>query len=95
MKITLGAIVLLVVLSCSSDPVSPDIPQDITEVPRVTVEQLQARLDAGEAIAIVDVRLAAAYDQEHIPGALNIPSSEVTSRLDEFPQDRDIILYCT
>ncbi|MFQ5637561.1 MAG: rhodanese-like domain-containing protein [bacterium] len=90
-------VLMLIGLSCRSDnnSLSSDIPKDITEVPRVTVGDLKARLDGGEAIVIVDVRSKQAYEQGHIPGALHIPYSETISRLDDFPKDRDIIFYCT
>jgi len=78
-----------------SDPVVPDVPETLEEVPRVTAEALKARLDAGEAILVVDVRSAEAYRAEHIAGAVHIPLAEVERRLAEFPKDRDIVFYCT
>jgi len=81
--------------SCKSEPTSPTIPDNISDVPRVTVRDLKARLDGGEAIIIVDVRSKESYDQEHIPGAIHIPYADTGSRLAEFPKDRDIVFYCT
>lgn len=39
---------------------------------------LQAALDAGEPIVVVDGRSASAYANEHIPGAITIPHREIS-----------------
>lgn len=40
----------------------------------VSPSDLQARLDAGERLTIVDVRSAELYKKGHIPGAINVPA---------------------
>ena len=64
---------------------------------KISVEELKARLDAGEAISVVDVRhpLALDLDPETIPGAINFTMEEIDYRHHEIPRDRDIVLYCT
>lgn len=64
---------------------------------KISVEELKARLDAGEAISVVDVRhpLALELDPETIPGATNFTLEEIEHRHYEIPRDRDIVLYCT
>jgi membrane protein DedA with SNARE-associated domain/rhodanese-related sulfurtransferase len=64
---------------------------------KISVEELKARLDAGEAISVVDVRhpLALDLDPETIPGAINFTMEEIDYRHHESPRDRDIVLYCT
>jgi phage shock protein E len=42
---------------------------------------------------IVDVRTPAEYDQDHFPGAVNIPLQEIGQRATEL-MDQHIILYC-
>jgi adenylyltransferase/sulfurtransferase len=64
-------------------------------VPRITPQELKERLDSGEAILVVDSRSPLEFEAEHIAGAISVPSSEVESRLDEFPRDQEIVLYCT
>src|SRR5262249_35473067 len=39
---------------------------------------LFALLSAGEPVVVVDARSAAAYHEEHIPGALNVPHRPMT-----------------
>ena len=63
--------------------------------PRVTSREARARIEAGEAMVIVDVRSAAAFQAEHIEGAVNIPLSALKDRYAELPKDKTILLYCT
>lgn len=62
------------------------------EVPRITLEETQERLDLGQAI-LVDVRSRDAYDRAHAAGALSIPEPEIESRLSELPTDELLVLY--
>jgi rhodanese-related sulfurtransferase len=57
--------------------------------------QLLERLDRGDC-AVLDVRSAREYRSGHIPGALHIPHSQVSGRLDELQpyRDDDIVVYC-
>ncbi len=43
---------------------------------------------------LVDVRLPEEYEDEHIAGSILMPLAELTQRLTELPEDRDIIFYC-
>lgn len=43
---------------------------------------------------VIDVRNREGYEQEHIPGAINIPESELQEHLGEIPTDKELILYC-
>jgi rhodanese-related sulfurtransferase len=40
---------------------------------------LRAALDKGEQIVVVDARSAESYQEEHIPGAINIPHRTMTA----------------
>ena len=64
---------------------------------KISVEELKRRLDAGEAISVVDVRhpLSLQLDPDTIPGAINFTLEEIEHRHHEIPRDRDIVLYCT
>jgi hypothetical protein len=72
-----------------------DVPASnfLPEIARVSVDTAyQAFLD-GTAV-FVDARSPSLYDEQHIPGALNIPYAEVETRLDELNPDDWIITYC-
>jgi len=64
---------------------------------KISVDELKRRMDAGEAISVVDVRhpLALDLDPESIPGAINFTLEEIEHRHHEIPRDRDIVLYCS
>jgi len=44
--------------------------------------------------ALLDVREPEEYDQEHIPGAMNLPLSELEERLEDVPRGRELVVYC-
>jgi 3-mercaptopyruvate sulfurtransferase SseA len=78
---------------------SPGSKLDHVNVPpdgarRVTVAELQKMLDDGEAV-IYDTRAKGSYEQEHIKGALSMPSSDVDSHASELPKDKTLVFYCT
>ena len=66
-------------------------------VARITPEDLLAKLNAGESVMIVDLRNPLDVETEgaKLPGALLMAPSDLESRHQEIPRDRDIILYCT
>lgn len=63
------------------------------EMRRITIQDTQAALAAGNAL-IVDVRDEGAYKASHIKGAKNIPLSQFEQRVGELPKDKLIITYC-
>ncbi len=64
---------------------------------RITPEDLKARLDAGEPVAIVDLRHPLDFlpYPQLIPGAIRLSPQEIEDRHQEIPRDRDVVLYCT
>jgi rhodanese-related sulfurtransferase/DNA-binding transcriptional ArsR family regulator len=59
----------------------------------VTREELHARVAAGD-VAVLDVRPVEEYLAGHIPGAVSIPVGELAERIDELPEDAEIVVYC-
>jgi 3-mercaptopyruvate sulfurtransferase SseA len=64
------------------------------EVPRVSVGEAKALLDANGAI-FLDVRGPAEYGLGHIPGAVLMPLPDVERRAAEVPKASPVIAYCT
>jgi membrane protein DedA with SNARE-associated domain len=66
-------------------------------IARITPEELQHKLAAGEEIVVVDLRHSMEFEAEAVtlPGALHILPEELDHRHREIPRDRDIVLYCT
>ena len=47
-----------------------------------------------EGAFLLDVRTPAEWDEFHAPQATLIPLDELASRVDEVPQDKDIVVIC-
>ena len=97
-----GGLLLIVaafLLATQNAPAAPTLvapfeEETYPEIPRVSLEDAKAALDASSAI-IVDVRSAEAYQGSHIAGAINIPLAEIETRLGELDKAQWIITYCT
>jgi NADPH-dependent 2,4-dienoyl-CoA reductase/sulfur reductase-like enzyme/rhodanese-related sulfurtransferase len=50
--------------------------------------------DLPEDTVLIDVRSPEEFATGHLPGALNIPHTQLRDRLDEIPEGRPIRLYC-
>ncbi len=59
-------------------------------------EELYERLQAGEDIALIDVRSPTEYAEYHIAGAINVPLNDVVSYLKsgELPHDKPVVFIC-
>ncbi|MEX1994146.1 MAG: rhodanese-like domain-containing protein [Steroidobacteraceae bacterium] len=60
-------------------------------------QALVKRLAWGDqALVVLDVRTAAEFAEGHVPGARNIPHTELAARIAELEGDRarDIVVYC-
>jgi adenylyltransferase/sulfurtransferase len=60
----------------------------------ITVTELKARMDRGEAPTIIDVREPAEFDICRIPGAVLIPLGQLASRVGELDPAKEIVLHC-
>ena len=62
----------------------------------ITAKDLEAMMDAGDNIFLVDVREPNEYEIVSIPGATLIPKGEFLSgaALEKLPQDKRIVLHC-
>lgn len=70
---------------------------DSLRVARLTPEALKEKLDAGEAVLIVDLRgpLESEAEPATLPSAIRMLPDEIECRHGEIPRDRDVVLYCT
>jgi rhodanese-related sulfurtransferase len=66
---------------------------DRAELEAISAAELRERLSAGDVV-LLDVRPAAEFEAGHIPGARSLPIEELERRLDEVPDDREIVAYC-
>jgi rhodanese-related sulfurtransferase len=63
------------------------------ELEPVSRSELLDRLRSGTA-TVLDVRPEDEFRQGHLPGALNIPLSQLERRLAELPANREVVAYC-
>lgn len=63
------------------------------ELEPVSREDLLARLRDG-LVTVLDVRPEDEFGLGHLPGARNVPLSELERHLAELPRDREIVAYC-
>jgi len=62
--------------------------------PGLTPEQVLEKLDTEHATLVVDVRTPAEFGVGHIPGAINLPLTELEARLKELKHDNGVLIYC-
>jgi 3-mercaptopyruvate sulfurtransferase SseA len=90
-----GLVLAFLYRSPAAPPVPPaPTPATVQEVPRVTLSDAKAALEAGTAV-FLDVRDSSSYNRSHIPDAVNIPVSDLTNHLSELNRSDWIITYCT
>jgi rhodanese-related sulfurtransferase len=65
-------------------------------MPSIRPEDLAAQIESGQAPVILDVRSRAEYEGGHVPGAINVPFTEVAERVSALPArpEDPIIVYC-
>lgn len=60
----------------------------------ITAQELQDKLDAGEALNLIDVREADEVAEGIIEGAAHIALGEVPTRVDELDKSKSYIIIC-
>lgn len=68
-----------------------------SKIPFVSWPEVKPLLATGR-ILLVDARVASAYQAEHIPGAISLPSNSPATEISQFaaktPLDSQIVVYC-
>jgi rhodanese-related sulfurtransferase len=64
---------------------------------RISPEEVNARVLAGEPIVFVDTRNPKAWEESDrkIPGAIRVPTDDVESHLNEIDRKATVVTYCT
>jgi rhodanese-related sulfurtransferase len=63
-------------------------------VKEIEASELKARIDAGEPVALVDIRSDAEVAQGILPDSEHLAMHMIPLRMNDLPKDRDVILYC-
>lgn len=86
-------VALLVGLTAS---VFPTVCLAADDIPRISIQELKAKMDKAENITILDVRSGEDYQASKykITGAIRIPLDQLASRSNELSSEKEIIAYC-
>lgn len=84
--------ILFILGGCIGDALNPEA--DALEVPRMSLEELNSKLDKKADVIVVDARSKESFEEGHIKGAISMPLGEVEERYKELlPKDKEIIFY--
>ncbi len=70
---------------------------DMADAPRITVDDLRKRMEAGEDFSLVDARDAQAWAKSDVmmPEAIRLPLDSLEENIAKIPRDRPVVAYCT
>ncbi|MFB6291811.1 MAG: rhodanese-like domain-containing protein, partial [Candidatus Nanohaloarchaea archaeon] len=64
-------------------------------VETISLEELEEKLKNDEDFVFIDVLGEDSYQDEHIPGSINIPLDQLAHEvLDRFDKDEEMVVYC-
>ncbi len=101
--LVLAMMVLGTAVACGGDEAAtttdtqPAVSADLNEIlnlPDTVDVQTVATVKERDDVVVLDVREQWEYDEGHIPGVTLIPMGEVSSRLEEIPTDKEVIVTC-
>jgi rhodanese-related sulfurtransferase len=69
----------------------------MADAPRITVDELKRRMEAGEDFVVIDTRNPQAWAESEtmLPEAIRLPMDKLEENLSKIPNDRPIVAYCT
>ncbi len=66
--------------------------KEVESVKRLTATEFAPQ--SSDTAIVIDIRKKSEYDSEHLVGAINVPLNEINQHLDQFPKDKNFVLYC-
>jgi rhodanese-related sulfurtransferase len=69
----------------------------MADAPRITVDDLRKRMEAGEDFVLIDTRNPEAWAESDVklPEAIRLPLDNIDENLAKIPKDKPIVAYCT
>jgi rhodanese-related sulfurtransferase len=62
---------------------------------RLGIKQLTPKeLDQKKGIMLIDVRSSKEYEKGHVPGAVNVPLSDIGDKIKKLKKDKELVVYC-
>lgn len=66
---------------------------DRSKIRLIKPEDLKSMLDKSEWVTVLDMRASDTFAQGHVPGAVNLPLTDLEERYDEIPTSKPIVVY--
>lgn len=63
-------------------------------VREIDATELKAKMDAGEAIELLDIRSEAEVVQGMLPESEHLPMHLIPLKIQDLPKDKEVVLYC-
>ena len=91
------SIMIAVAIAALVFTADPALAEGPAEALRITPKELMAKLDGGERVIVIDMRVGGSYSRSpiRIKGDLRIELPEIAKRAGELPMGWDIVTYCT
>jgi rhodanese-related sulfurtransferase len=68
--------------------------QAMRNVPRISIDEVKA-LMAKKQVVLIDVRDPQSFKDGHMPGAINVPFDHLPNHVDEWKQEKRLLVtYC-
>jgi rhodanese-related sulfurtransferase len=69
----------------------------MADAPRITVQDLKKRMDAGEDFTVIDIRNPQAWAEADtvIPEAIRVTLDKLEESLPKIPKNKPVVAYCT
>jgi hypothetical protein len=69
----------------------------MADAPRITVEELKRRMDAGGDFTVIDTRNPTAWAESDtmLPEAIRVPLDKLEDNLPRIPKNKPVVAYCT
>src|SRR5262249_11726807 len=96
-SLTAFCFALLIVAACqrAGSPAAAYVKyENDAAVPRISAQDAKKEVDAGNAI-FVDSRGEAAFNAEHLPGAIVMTFNATDDAINALPKGKKIIVYCS
>lgn len=87
-----GILVMVLVAACGTAPAAQDAAVKVPLPDEISVDQAYKLYEQGTFL--LDVRTPEEWEDYHIEGATLIPLDELEIRVEEVPQDEEIVVVC-
>jgi 3-mercaptopyruvate sulfurtransferase SseA len=91
--IWISVVSMFFLLACSASKVSYKTPEQLisdakAQIKEVSVQEVKRMIDAKENVILLDVRDKEEYDEEHLPGAINMSRGKLDFHIHELIPDK-------